>query len=29
MEIAPSSTGKELKELATCIHELVGRLSPQ
>lgn len=26
MEITPSSTGKELKELATCIHELVGRL---
>lgn len=26
MEITPSSTGKELEELATCIHELVGRL---
>ncbi len=26
MEITPSSTGKDLEELATCIHELVGRL---
>jgi len=26
MEITPSSTGKELEELATSIHELVGRL---